>query len=131
MKLRSFALAFLPLIGLTGCGATFSSVQTVNVQTTAGNAPLLGAECFLKNSKGDWLVITPMAVSVHRGSESLGVSCTKPGYAPATEMVNSSVNAGSIVLTGAMYSTISGSAWNYPDVISVPMQPATPGPATN
>jgi hypothetical protein len=129
MKPALFALALLPLAGLAGCADNFSSVQPVTVQTTADNAPLAGAECMLTNAKGNWLVITPMTVSVHRGSESLGVNCTKSGYAPATEMVQSKVNMGSVLVAGAVYSTVSGSAWNYPQNIVVPMQAASAAPA--
>jgi hypothetical protein len=118
------ALALFLFVGLAGCADNFSSVQSSNVQTTSGNVPLTGAECFLSNAKGNWMVITPMTVSVHRGSESLGVRCNKPGYAPATDMVHSVVNVGSIMVAGALYSTVSGSAWNYPQDIVVPMQPA-------
>jgi len=124
MKPVILALAILPLAGLAGCADEFSSVQPVSVASTTGGEPLLGAQCFLTNSKGNWLVITPMTVSVHRGSESLGVNCTKPGYLPAHEMVHSTVNMGSVFVAGAIYSTVSGSAWNYPQTVVVPMQPA-------
>lgn len=124
MKSAMFALALIPLAGLAGCADNFSSVQSVAVQTTTGDAPLPGAECFLTNAKGNWMVITPMTVSVHRGSESLSVNCTKPGYVPANEMVHSTVNMGSVFVAGAVYSTVSGSAWNYPQTVVVPMQAA-------
>jgi len=130
MKRTMLALALLPLAGLAGCADNFDSFQSVTVQTTAANVPLPGAECFLSNKKGNWLVITPMTVAVHRGSESLGVNCTKPGYAPANEMVHSTVNMASVFVAGAIYSTVSGSAWNYPQTVIVPMQP-TPAAATN
>jgi len=128
MKPRIFALALLPLAGLAGCANNFSSFQPITVQTTTGDVPLTGAECMLSNKKGNWLVITPMTVSVHRGSESLGVNCTKPGYAPANEMVPSTVNVGSIMVAGALYSTVSGSAWNYPQTVVIPMRPAPASP---
>ena len=129
MKPAFLALALLPLAGLAGCADEFSSVQSVTVQTTTGTAPLPGAECFLTNAKGNWMVITPMTVSVHRGSESLGVNCNKQGYAPANEMVHSTVNMGSVLVAGAVYSTVSGSAWNYPQNVIVPMQAAPAAPA--
>ncbi len=131
MKPAMFALALLPLAGLAGCANNFDSFQSVTVQTTTGDAPLSGAECFLTNNKGNWMVITPMTVNVHRGSESLGVNCTKPGYAPANEMVHSTVDMGSVLVAGAVYSTVSGSAWNYPQTVVVPMQAAPAAPAKN
>ncbi len=129
MKRTMLALLLIPLVSLAGCADNFSSFQSVTVQTTTGDAPLPGAECFLTNAKGNWMVITPMTVSVHRGSESLGVNCTKPGYAPANEMVHSTVNMGSVFVAGALYSTVSGSAWNYPQTVVVPMQAAPAAPA--
>ncbi len=129
MKPTVLALALLPLAGLASCADSFSSVQPVTVQTTTGDAPLAGAECILSNRKGNWMVITPMTVSVHRGSESLGVNCTKSGYAPANEMVHSTVNMGSVMVAGALYSTVSGSAWDYPQTVVVPMQPEPAVPA--
>jgi hypothetical protein len=46
MKPATLALALLPLAFVTGCADNFSSVQAVTLQTTAGDAPLSGAECF-------------------------------------------------------------------------------------
>jgi hypothetical protein len=124
MKRYRLALASCALLALTSCASDFSSYQQITVQTAANNAPLAGAQCFLSNSKGNWMVITPYTTSVHRGSEALSVMCVKPGYASVSEMVHSSVNAGAILVAGAMYSTVSGSAWDYPPTITIPMQPA-------
>lgn len=98
--------------------------ESVSVQTIAGNSWLPGAQCQLHNRKGTWFVTTPGSVSVHLGSEDLDVKCTKDGFVPANEMVKSSVNYEAVLLNGAIESTVSGSAWTYPQMIAVPMRPA-------
>jgi len=125
MRLRPILLG-LTCLALTGCANNF---ETVAIQTTAGGTTVAGAQCSLSNAKGNWTVITPGTTTVHLGSEPLGIDCVKQGYAEAKTAANSSVNVGNILLEGT-YSTIDGSAWNYPQNITVPMQPlpATPTP---
>ena len=124
------ARARLPLwlclsFGLSGCASAFDgSLESVTVQTTSDAKPLAGAECTLSDHKGTWIVTTPGSVTVHRGSEPLQVTCIKDGYALATDPQASSTNVGSILLQGAIISTVSGSAWSYPQMIMVPMLPS-------
>jgi len=123
MRLPPSLLA-LTCLALTACANNF---ETVAIQTTAGGVPVAGAQCSLSNAKGNWTVITPGTTTVHLGSEPLGIDCVKQGYAEAKTAAHSSVDAGNILLEGT-YSTIDGSAWTYPQMITVPMQPlpATP-----
>jgi len=125
MRLKPSLLAFICL-AVTGCANNF---ETVTIQTTAGGAPVAGAQCSLSNAKGNWTIITPGSTTVHLGSEPLGIDCVKQGYAEARTAARSSVDAGNILLEGT-YSTIDGSAWTYPQFITVPLQPlpATPAP---
>lgn len=123
MKFRALlALALFPLTGLAGC-VSFSNYETVTVNTQSGGVAVPGAQCTLTDHKGSWLVTTPGSVSVHLGSEPLVVDCTKEGYAPATYLANSSPNMGAIMLDGPVESTVSGSAWTYPQTITVALQP--------
>jgi hypothetical protein len=122
MKLRISVLGLgISAVLLSGC---IDNHESVSVLTTAGAADVSGAQCQLNNRKGTWFVTTPGSVMVHLGSEDLEVKCTKDGFAPADEMVKSSVNMEAVLLDGAIQSTVSGSAWTYPQMISVPMQPA-------
>jgi hypothetical protein len=121
MNRSAFLLPLCLLAALSGC-TSFSNYETVTVQTTAGAAPVPNAQCSLSNKKGTWLVTTPGSVSVHLGSEQLAVKCAKDGYLPATAMENSSPNFGAIMLDGAIEATVSGSAWTYPQTITIPMQ---------
>ncbi len=130
MKLFIHALSLCLLTGLTGCAVPFSNYETVTVQTTANGANIAGAQCSLSNHKGTWVVTTPGSVSVHLGSEQLGVTCAKDGYATATEMINSSVDVAPILIEGAIASTVSGSAWTYPQMITVPIEPSVGAPIT-
>ena len=124
--------ASLPLLALSlllsGC-LPINNFETVTLQTTAGTAPISGAECTLNNRKGTWIVTTPGSVSVHLGSEQLGVKCVKDGYMPATQMENSSVDMTGVLIDGAIAATVSGSAWSYPQMITVPMTPLPAAPA--
>ncbi len=114
-----FWLGFSAVV-LTGC---VDNHESVTVQTLAGAAPVVGAQCVLDNRKGTWIVTTPGSVFVHLGSEDLEVKCTKDGFAPADEMVKSEVNMEGVLLNGAIESTVSGAAWLYPQMIAVPMRP--------
>jgi hypothetical protein len=124
MKFAVSGLSLGLLALLSGC-TTFSNYETVTVQTTSGGAPLTGAQCELTNKKGTWIVVTPGSVSVHLGSEQLAVTCTKDGYKPASVMLNSSVNVGALMIDGAIASTVSGTAWTYPQLTTVTMQPVS------
>ena len=127
MKARLPVLwAGLPALLLTAC---VDNHESVTVQTTAGPTAVPGAECQLENHKGTWLVTTPGSVFVHLGSEDLDVKCTKDGYVPAEDEIKSSVNMEGVLLDGAIQSTVSGAAWLYPQMITVPMQPAPVAPA--
>ncbi len=53
----------------------------------------------------------------------------KAGYAPANQMVQSKVNMESVLVAGAVYSTVSCSALHYPQNIVVAMQAAPAAPA--
>ena len=123
MRIKTSLLAFAACFSLTGC-VSYSNYETVTVQTTSNGNAISGAACSLSNQKGTWVVTTPGSVSVHLGSEPLAVNCMKDGYQQALASENSSANMGAIMLDGAIEATVSGSAWTYPQMITVPMQPA-------
>ena len=111
---------------LSGC---VHNHESVSVQTTDGSLELPGAGCEYRNGNGKWFVTTPGSVSVHLGSEDLGIVFGKDGYIPTDEMVKSSVNFEAILLNGALQSTVSGSAWIYLQLITISMRPAFGTPA--
>ncbi len=107
------------------------STQIVSVQATGATGEISDVQCVLNNKSGSWQMTPPGSVTVHRGSEPLDILCTKDGYAPAAQQVASTTNNDvydNIVLGGGLGAAVdkmSGAAWKYPKLITVPMQPAT------
>lgn len=124
---------FLPILFLlpvVGCASIVDGThQIVSVQTTAAGDALSGAQCTLKSDKGTWFVNTPGTVTVHRGYDALDVDCKKAGYQPKVVTVNSTTKGmafGNILfggLIGAGVDMSDGAAYDYPNLITVPMQP--------
>lgn len=118
------SLLLFPLL-LPGCASIVQGQnQSVSVKTT----PIIGARCALENNKGKWLVpSTPGKVTIHRSYHDLKITCRKKGYrltekmiaSSTTPMVFGNVIAGGIV--GAGIDIATGSAYAYPNEISVPM----------
>lgn len=126
MSLRVFSLPLCLLLGLSSCATILNgTTETVAVTTT----PNAGAQCDLSNNKGSWDVTTPGSVIVHRSGGPLDVKCTASGYLPVDEPVVSTTDNdvyGNILLgggIGATVDTVNGSAWGYPQNITVTMQP--------
>jgi hypothetical protein len=124
MRLTRFLLWLSPIVALTGCSGAFDSdLESVTVLTESAAGPVIGAGCVLSNDSGTWYVAPPGSVTVHRGSEQLIVTCGKPGYRTSTVDESSVTDYGAVFVQGVIASTISGSAWNYPQLITVPMTP--------
>jgi hypothetical protein len=124
MKRTRFPLLLCPVLALAGCSDAFdSNLESVTVVTESNTGPVTGAECILSNDSGTWIVGSPGSVTVHRASEQLTVTCGKPGYRTATVVESSVTDYGAVFVQGVLASTISGSAWNYPQLITVPMTP--------
>lgn len=142
--LRSIAsLALIALIGfLPGCASIVNGTsQPVSVVTKLKDSSqdVMGAQCTLTSSKGEWYVRTPGTVVVHRGYSDMAVVCSHPSYT-GTASIKSSTKAmafGNIIFGGVIGAGIdmgNGSAYDYPDMIIVPMSPvaaagAPPSPA--
>ncbi len=111
---------------LSGCASIVSGTnQSLSIKTP----PVTGANCKLQNDKGIWFINkTPGSVVVHRSYRDLLISCSKPGYAKASERVKSltrPIVAGNIVFggfLGAGVDAADGAAYNYPRLIKVPMR---------
>jgi hypothetical protein len=124
-----FPLLFcLPIIALTGCASILDGTkQTVSVQTLSNGLAVSDAQCTLQSNKGTWFTNTPGTVTVHRGYDALHVTCAKPGYQSGMETVASSTKGmafGNIVFGGVIGAGVdmeSGAAYDYPNLITVPM----------
>ena len=134
MSLAARAAVLLSLAGLTSCASIVDGTnQSLSVSTTGnGGAMLPGARCALQNGKGTWYVVTPGSVTVHRAYSALNVSCTVAGYQTAGQTVESSTKAmyaGNVLFGGVIglgTDAVTGAAYDYPQTITVPMQPVPP-----
>ena len=112
---------------LTGDGTSQTiGVETVNVVDTSR---IYDARCTLSNDEGSWSVVTPGSVMIHRSNKLLDIDCRKEGYLQqSSHGVDSDTKAnmwGNILVGGVVGAIIdhnNGSAYEYPEVIQVPMR---------
>lgn len=124
---RGFWLcAGIAAAGLTSGCASIVSGQSQSVSVETGTCP--EASCELQNNKGKWYIgKTPASVTVHRSYEDLAVVCRKGDNVSATTSVKSSTKGlafGNILfggIIGAGVDMSSGAAYEYPNVIQVPL----------
>ena len=121
-----FAVAAVVLT--SGCASIVSGVnQPVSVVAKSPeNVDVAGAKCTLTNSKGEWYTTTPGSVVVHRAYGNMLVNCVHPTYAGVTSVksVTKPMAFGNIIFGGVIGAGIdmgNGSAYDYPDMISVSM----------
>ena len=129
MKYATPIAALLCVFTLSGCASvTTSAMQPVSVTTQSkqGN-DVSQANCTLKNTNGEWSVVTPNTVSVRKAAGNLAVNCKKPGLSDGNARAISRAGAGmygNIIIGGGIGALIdhsSGKAYNYPDKIKVIM----------
>jgi len=120
------------LVSLTNCASIVDgSRQSVSVKTVSAHGDIPGASCQLDSNKGTWFIITPGSVTVQRSADALNAKCTKDGYLPGVTTIKSSTKAtafGNIIfggLIGAGIDMSTGAAYDYPALITVPMEPVT------
>jgi len=133
MYIRMLVLACAGL-ALSGCATIIEgTTQSVSVNTP----PAAGAQCKLQSSEGVWYVTTPGSVTVHKTKNNLDVTCTKDGFADASQSVQPHFNGATVgnVLAGGLIGmgvdAASGANYTYPDEINVPMKPSAPSVASN
>jgi hypothetical protein len=88
---------------------------------------VVGARCALSNTKGDWFITTPGSVTVHRGYGVLTVKCDHPDWLGELEAKSTTKGMafGNILFGGVIGATVdiaNGSAYDYPQLITVSMQ---------
>lgn len=108
----------------SGCASIVNGQnQPISVDTPDCSA----ASCQLTNDKGTWFVTTPGSVTVRRSFGSMTVACTRAGYVPVSTIVDSRTKAmafGNIIFGGAIGAGIdigTGAAYDYPELITVPL----------
>lgn len=124
----SLALLMLGSVLMTGCASIVNgtSQPLTVVAKTPDNRDLSGATCKLTSSKGEWYATTPGSVVVHRGYGDMTVACDHPAYT-GTSVVKSTTKGmafGNILFGGIIGVAVdagNGSAYDYPDLITVSM----------
>lgn len=121
-------VAAVASLALSGCASIVAGTnQNLSVDTTSNGTEVAGAQCALTNDKGTWFVRTPGTVAVHRSYDALNVKCTDVGYQPAVATSASSTKGmafGNLLfggLIGAGVDMSTGAAYDYPNLITVPM----------
>ena len=122
-------LLSLPLIiGLSACSTiTTGTTQSLTVETPFAD----GAKCSLVDTKGStWRVTqTPQTVEVNKGDGPMTITCTKSDYQRGTTVLEegfAGMTLGNAILgggVGLIVDAASGAAQEYPDSVSVWMQP--------
>ncbi len=129
----SHAILVAGILTLTGCATlTSDGMQNVSVSTqTSSGTAVKGANCTLKNDKGDWKVTTPGVASVHKSSKDLIVDCKRGNSDDGSVRAISRAGAGlygNLIFGGAIGAVIDhskGTAYNYADNLVVVMGKTT------
>jgi hypothetical protein len=128
--MRSLLLV-VTLVGLGGCASIVDgSSQSLSVKTVADGSDVAGSQCSLTNNKGSWYVTAPGTVTIHRSYDALNVKCDHDGYTSNTVSTDSATKGmafGNLLfggLIGAGVDMSTGAAYDYPNVITVPLTPA-------
>ncbi len=129
MKYATLITALVCVSTLSGCASiTTSAMQPVSVTTQSkqGNE-VSQANCTLKNTSGEWSVVTPSTVSIRKAAGNLAVNCKKAGLPEGNVRAISRAGSaiyGNIIIGGGIGALIdhsSGKAYIYPDKINVVM----------
>lgn len=138
--MKASAVLWLWLAALGGCASIVDGTdQTLAVKTMSGEYDIAGAQCTLTNNKGEWHVVTPGTVTIHRSYNDLNVRCAKDGFVPNVGSVPSGtrdIAFGNIFLGAVIGGAIdmgTGAAYDYPSpiimqlqLVPIPVFPAVP-----
>lgn len=118
-------LILASLLSLEGCASiTTGTNQSLSVNTE----PEKGATCQLSNDKGTWYINnTPGSVTVNRAYSDMTILCKKGEKSNVIKVKSSTkaMTAGNIVVGGIIGFAVdagTGSAYDYPSVITIPLQ---------
>jgi len=112
---------------LGGCASIVSGHnQSVSVISQSEGTDIAGARCSLSNDKGQWFATTPGSVTVRRSYAALAVDCKSDAALGKAKVksVTKPMVLGNILfggLIGVGVDVASGAAYDYPEVISIPL----------
>lgn len=123
-------LAVIASAFLSGCAAIVGGTdQTLVIDTVNSRGEkVANVACTVKNSKGEWLTVTPSYMVIGRSHSQLEIACNKPSYPTAFTTQNPSMRIlvlGNIVFGGPIglgIDLVTGAAFDYPPVIPVVIQ---------
>ena len=126
MRLVTIA-TLVATFALGGCASIVSGHnQSVSVISQSEGTDIAGARCSLSNDKGQWFATTPGSVTVRRSYAALAVDCKNDAALGKAEVksVTKPMVLGNILfggLIGIGVDVASGAAFDYPEVISIPL----------
>lgn len=132
MKKISLLLAML---ALTGCASVAGEkFQPVSIQTIHESAEVSGIGCNLSNDAGNWFVVSPGSIMVHKSTGDLIIDCKKGNLAGNSTLVSKSNGAvwGNILLGGGIGYLVdrnTGAGFDYPNTTTVMMRDVSTAPA--
>jgi len=132
MKLQAIAVVAILGTALSGCA---SIIKGQSEEIAVSTPPAPGATCTLKNTRGEWTVTTPAAVTVKRSKKAIDITCSKDGYQEAKQVVPSDFEYWTLAnllgspLIGFGIDAATGATNRYPSSVTVQMQPTSTGAA--
>lgn len=120
MRIRSPFL-ILPFLTMSACASVVDTPQQELRIVTPGAE---GARCTLTNEHASFVAHPPKAVTIHRASTPLTITCQAPGNRERTTVVYAQLNKTALgnattAGVGAVYDQVSGALYEYPSPVTV------------
>jgi hypothetical protein len=113
-------------VALSGCASVVKGTSQSIAITTP---PVTGASCVLSSTQGNWMLVSPGAVTVQKSKEDIQAHCTKPGYQDGIATIPSNFQGwtlGNLILGGVIglgVDAATGAINEYPNSFQIPMMP--------
>jgi hypothetical protein len=115
------ALFVAAFVALGGCASiTSGTSQTIAVETSKDNQPVLGANCRITSDKGVWNLVTPATFVIPKSSSDARILCEKLDEPKGEAVAKSSFKSNTVgnVLIGGFIGigvdAMTGAMWAYP-----------------
>lgn len=113
------------IIFQSGCASVISDEsQPITFLSVCGTKTVSDAECFLKNSDGDYYVKTPGTIMINKSFGDLSITCTKNNVSISESQSSKTglTTAGNIIwggLIGAAVDIGTGSGYKYQNTVII------------